>query len=83
MLNTDGPDCESSREYEGQDAELGQAAHTPLGSGYLLRVSDLANLANPESHSQKSSPDDKLLLIEEESSPRTVFPIPRGLQLRP
>jgi hypothetical protein len=76
------PDCESSREYEGQDAELGQAAHTCLGSGYLLRVSDPANLANPESHSQKSSPDDELLLIEESPS-RAVFPIPRGLQLRP
>ncbi len=44
--STDGPDFESSREYEGQDVELGQAAHTHLGSGYLLRVSDPANLAN-------------------------------------
>ncbi len=25
---TDGPDCESSRKYEEQDAELGQAART-------------------------------------------------------
>jgi hypothetical protein len=43
--STDGPDLESSREYEGQDAELGQAGHTHLGSGYLLLVSDPANLA--------------------------------------
>jgi hypothetical protein len=35
--STDGPDCESSREYEGQDAEVGQAAHSHrLGSGHLL-----------------------------------------------
>jgi hypothetical protein len=30
--STDGPECESSRENEGQDAELGQAARTFLGS---------------------------------------------------
>jgi hypothetical protein len=44
--STDGPDCECSREYEGQDAELGQAARTHLGSGHLLEASDPANLAN-------------------------------------
>ncbi len=26
--STDGPDCESSREYEGQDVELREAART-------------------------------------------------------
>jgi hypothetical protein len=31
--STDGPECESSREYEGQDAELEQAGRTHLGSG--------------------------------------------------
>ncbi len=44
--STDGPDCESCRKYEGQDAELGQAARTHLGSGYLLGTRDPANLAN-------------------------------------
>ncbi len=44
--STDGPECESSRENEGQDAELGQAARSHLGSRVFLRVSDPANLAN-------------------------------------
>jgi hypothetical protein len=44
--STDGPECESSREYEGQDAELEQAARSHLGSRVFLRVSDPANLAN-------------------------------------
>ena len=44
--STDGPECGSSREYEGQDAELGQAARSHLGSRVFLRVSDPANLAN-------------------------------------
>jgi hypothetical protein len=38
--STDGPDCVCSREYDGQDAELGQASHTHLGSGHLLWASD-------------------------------------------
>jgi hypothetical protein len=38
--STDSPDCECSREYEGQDAELGLAARTHVGSGYLLGASD-------------------------------------------
>ncbi len=45
--STDGPECECSREYEGQDAELEQAARSHLGSRVFLRVSDPANLANP------------------------------------
>jgi hypothetical protein len=44
--STDGPECECSREYEGQDAELEQAARSHLGSRVFLRVSDPANLAN-------------------------------------
>ncbi|MFN9906921.1 MAG: hypothetical protein ACK56F_12505 [bacterium] len=44
--STDGPECESSRENEGQDAELGQAARSHLGSRVFFRVSDPANLAN-------------------------------------
>jgi hypothetical protein len=44
--STDGPECECFREYEGQDAELEQAARSHLGSRVFLRVSDPANLAN-------------------------------------
>jgi hypothetical protein len=45
--STDGPECESSREYEGQDAELGKAARLhQLGSSIFLRVSDSAAPAN-------------------------------------
>ena len=44
--STDGPECECSREYEGQDAELEQAARSHLGSRVFLRVSDPAYLAN-------------------------------------